>query len=68
MNKLREWYEKTVTFFKEVKIEMKKVSWPNKEELRNYTIVVLFVVFIMSAYIGLIDKILGFFLGIFLRI
>jgi preprotein translocase subunit SecE len=68
MNKIREWYEKVLTFFKEVKIEMKKVSWPNKEELKNYTVVVLFVIFVMSVYIGIIDKILGIFLGIFLRV
>jgi len=67
MKKLHEWYEKIRTFFKEVKIEMKKVTWPNKDELTNYTVVVLFVVVILSAFIGVVDKAFGFLLEIFLK-
>ena len=68
MAKIRQWYEKVRTFLKEVKTEMKKVSWPNREDLINYTVVVLFVVLIMSAFIGVVDKVLGSFLRFFLRI
>jgi preprotein translocase subunit SecE len=68
MNKLRNLFEKIRTFLKEVKIEMKKVTWPSREDLTNYTTVVLFVVLIMSIFIGIVDKIMGIFLEIFLHI
>lgn len=32
---------KIKNYFKAVKAEIKKVNWPNKKELTNYTIVVL---------------------------
>jgi preprotein translocase subunit SecE len=68
MKKIREWYEKVRTFFKEVKIEVKKVTWPNRDEVTNYTIVVIFIVILISVFIGVIDKIFGLFLEMFLRI
>jgi len=68
MNKIRDWYEKVRTFFKEVKVEIKKVTWPSRDELTNYTMVVIFVVILISAFIGVIDKIFGLFLEMFLRI
>jgi len=68
MKKIREWYEKVRTFLKEVKIELKKVTWPNRDEITNYTMVVIFIVILISAFIGVIDKIFGLFLEMFLRI
>ena len=42
-------------FFREVKAEMRKVSWPNKKELIAYTGVVFISVVFIAALIGLID-------------
>lgn len=44
-------------FFKGVKAEMKKVSWPNKKELINNTGVVITVCLISAAFIGVLDVI-----------
>ena len=41
---------KVGTYFKGVKAEMKKVIWPTKKELTNYTGVVILI----SAIIGLV--------------
>ncbi|NMA87368.1 MAG: preprotein translocase subunit SecE [Tissierellia bacterium] len=41
---------KTSTYFKGVKAEMKKVIWPTKKELVNYTGVVVLI----SAMVGII--------------
>ncbi|MCX7000947.1 MAG: preprotein translocase subunit SecE [Candidatus Sumerlaeota bacterium] len=68
MNKIRQWYEKISNFLKDVKVEMKKVTWPSRDELVTYTVVVIVVVFILSVYIGVIDKVFGSFLELFLRI
>ena len=68
MNKIRQWYEQIRDFLKDVMVEMKKVSWPSRDELVTYTVVVIIVVFILSVYIGVIDKVFGSFLELFLRI
>lgn len=46
---------KVTNFFKEVKLEMIKVSWPNKDELLGSTIIVLVSLGILSLFIGVCD-------------
>lgn len=43
-------------FFKEVKVEMKKVQWPNRKELASYTVLVLTIVVAVSLLIFVIDQ------------
>jgi len=68
MKKILELLNKAKNFLNEVKVEVKKVTWPNRDSLTTYTVVVLFVVIIVSAYIGVIDRIMGVFLNLFLKI
>jgi len=42
-------------YFKEVKIELKKVSWPSKNEIISSTVIVLFLTVIFSVFIGGFD-------------
>lgn len=46
---------KMSTYFKGVKSEMKKVIWPNKKELLNYTGVVILISGIVSLIVYLLD-------------
>ncbi len=48
--------EKIIAFFTDVVKEMKKVTWPKKDELRESTIVVLVTCLIIAAFIYLIDQ------------
>lgn len=43
-------------FVQEVVAEMRKVSWPNRSELLQATLVVLIAVAIMAAFLGLADQ------------
>jgi preprotein translocase subunit SecE len=43
------------TFFREVKIEMSKVTWPPRRELLQATGVVIIAVVISAVYIGVFD-------------
>lgn len=45
------------TYFKGVKAELKKVNWPTRKELANYTIVVLATTFAMTLVIWGLDLI-----------
>lgn len=47
--------ERIKQFFRDVKIEIKKVVFPSKDELVGSTWVVLITVFIISMYLGVID-------------
>ncbi|MFA4981366.1 MAG: preprotein translocase subunit SecE [Candidatus Omnitrophota bacterium] len=50
---------KVANFFKEIKLEMLKVSWPTREELIGSTVVVLVSLAILSLFIGVCDIILS---------
>ncbi len=47
--------EKTKEFFREVKIEMKKVVYPSREELVGSTWVVIFTAVVISVFLGIVD-------------
>jgi preprotein translocase subunit SecE len=55
------WTEQTREFFKEVQVEFGKISWPSRQELRDSTIVVIFTVLIVSAFVGAVDQLLNLF-------
>jgi len=58
-NRVQRYYRETIG-------ELKKVTWPTRQEATNLTIVVLIVIAAMSAFLGLLDFIFGrFFILIF---
>jgi len=59
--------ERIRTFFKEVQVEIRKVSWPTRTELRDSTIVVIATVLIVAAYVGAVDRVLGTAIGVLFR-
>jgi preprotein translocase subunit SecE len=52
--------ERVREFFKDVRTESAKVSWPSRSELRDSTIVVIVTVMIVSAFVGVVDRVLSF--------
>jgi len=46
-------------YVKDVRVEMTKVSWPPRAELRESTIVVIVMVVIVSIFIGIVDRALS---------
>ncbi len=58
--------EKIIGFFNDVVKEMKKVTWPTKEELKDSTTVVIVVCLIIAAFTYIIDMaVTQLFKGIF---
>ncbi|TNF49016.1 preprotein translocase subunit SecE [bacterium] len=47
------------TFLSEVKVELKKVTWPTRQDTLTSTGVVLVVTTIISFYLGFIDILLS---------
>jgi len=51
-------FKKTGKFLREVRAELKKVTWPTRRELTIYTIVVVISVALVGAVIWIADTIL----------
>jgi preprotein translocase subunit SecE len=51
--------KKIIDFFVDIVKEMKKVTWPKKEELRESTIIVIVSCLIFSVFIYFVDQIIG---------
>ncbi|WAM34698.1 preprotein translocase subunit SecE [Caldicellulosiruptor morganii] len=53
----KEWWTRTVKFFRDVKIEMKKVVWPSRKQVMKHTVVVLAFTLFFTVFILLADVI-----------
>ncbi len=55
---LTESWSATARFLREVRGEVRKVTWPQKKEVIGSTVVVIVSVGIMSIFLGLVDFVL----------
>lgn len=51
--------ERIVTYFSETRTELRKVTWPTREELKQSTRVVIVATILVTVFIGIVDQILG---------
>jgi len=51
--------ERTSSFLKDVRSEMRKVVWPSRVEVQSTTTVVIITVFVFAAYFWLVDNVIG---------
>lgn len=47
--------QKSIQFLREVKIELKKVTWPSRKQTMGSTVVVLVLWMIISIFLGMVD-------------
>lgn len=55
-----------IRFFRNVSSEMRKVSWPKKNELYKYTVTVIVTVILLALFFTGVDLILSRFMGFIL--
>ena len=55
----RNWFERTKDYINELKLEMRRVTWPNRKQVQGTTAVVIFSVFAFAAYFEVVDSILS---------
>ncbi len=55
MAKKERWYKRFIPFLKEVRAEIKKVTWPSRKEVYNTTLVVIFATLFFGFYLFLMD-------------
>jgi preprotein translocase subunit SecE len=56
---IKEKFEATKQFLREVKTELKKVTWPSRKDTLSGTLVVLVAVFIIAIFLGIVDSVLS---------
>ena len=59
-------FNKVIQYFKEIRVELGKVTWPSKNELIGSTIVVVVVSLILSVFTGIVDFVLSKIAGMIL--
>ncbi len=52
-------FQRIKRWFRGVRLELKKVTWPTKKEMMNYTLVVISISLILAVFIGAFDGIFG---------
>ena len=55
--KALDWFKKFPGFLKEVRLEVKKTTFPNRHVVFNSTLVVIIVIFIFGIYLWLVDQV-----------
>ncbi len=55
-----------ITFLKEAKVELQKVTWPTRETTINYTIAVVAISGAVALFLGALDYVFQFILNTFI--
>ena len=55
----KNWFEGTKDYVNELKLEMRRVTWPNRKQVQGTTGVVICSVFAFAAYFEVVDSILS---------
>ena len=53
---IKEKIEEAKQFLREVRTELKKVTWPSRKDTLSGTLVVLVAVFIIAIFLGIVDS------------
>ena len=62
-----------VRYFKDTRAELRRVTWPTREEAKNLTLIIVTVTVVMAVFLGLLDYIFqivaaGIIIGDWIRI
>jgi preprotein translocase subunit SecE len=54
----KNWIQRTRDYIEELRVEMRRVSWPNGKQVKSTTAVVIVSVFLFAGYFAIIDALL----------
>ena len=63
INKLKNIYQDIIEFLKGVKAEAKRITWPDKAELKKGTMAVIVILIIVTIFLWICETFLLSFLG-----
>jgi preprotein translocase subunit SecE len=53
------WPARTRDYFNDLKLEMRRVTWPSRKQVEGTTVVVIFTVFAFAAFFAAVDALLN---------
>ena len=56
---VKRWPELTRTYIGDLQQEMKRVTWPTREQVQSTTAVVILTIFAFAAYFKIVDEAIG---------
>ena len=59
MADVKVWVQESKDYFNELKLEMRRVTWPSRKQVESTTGVVIFSVFAFAGYFYVVDGILS---------
>jgi preprotein translocase subunit SecE len=59
MADVKVWVNDTRDYINDLKLEMRRVTWPSRKQVESTTAVVIFSVFAFAAYFFVVDSILS---------
>ncbi len=65
--RMQNWWGSSLQFLKEVRVELKKVTWPQRNEIIGSTAVVIVASFAVAFFLGFVDLVLQKLLGFIIR-
>jgi preprotein translocase subunit SecE len=60
LNRVRHFLERLGQFLHDVRIELRRVSWPTPTEIKNTTIITLIAMIFFAAYLFAVDEVWAF--------
>jgi preprotein translocase subunit SecE len=58
IERMKQWPQSAKDYLTELQLEMKRVTWPNKKQVRATTAVVILTVFAFAGYFAIVDEVL----------
>jgi len=55
-----------IQFFKEAKVELSKVNWPNRQQAINYTLTVIGISIVIAIFLGGLDYLFEYVIRTFI--
>ena len=56
---IKTWPKSVKDYFTELKLEMRRVTWPSRKQVESTTLVVIITVFAFAAYFQVVDQVLA---------
>ena len=63
----KEHLDRAIRYFREVRSELRKVTWPQRKEVIGSTVVVIAATFVVSFFLGAVDLVLAKMLVLIIR-
>ena len=54
----KNWLDATKDYINDLKLEMRRVTWPNRKQVESTTAVVIVAVFLFAGYFAIVDGLL----------